>query len=67
VTQTIPARSLTVNGERTRAKIVDSAAILMLNDGVARDHDRRRLRDGRGREVAGVPTTSMTRRNWFGL
>ena len=35
MTQTVPARSLTVKGERTRAKIVDSAAILMLNDGVA--------------------------------
>lgn len=35
MTQTIPARSLTVKGERTRAKIVDAAAVLMLDDGVA--------------------------------
>jgi TetR/AcrR family transcriptional repressor of nem operon len=35
VTQTVPARSLTVKGERTRGKIVDTAATLMLNDGVA--------------------------------
>jgi AcrR family transcriptional regulator len=35
VTQTVPGRSLTVKGERTRGKIVDTAATLMLNDGVA--------------------------------
>jgi TetR/AcrR family transcriptional repressor of nem operon len=35
VTQTVPARTLTVKGERTRGKIVDTAATLMLNDGVA--------------------------------
>jgi TetR/AcrR family transcriptional regulator, transcriptional repressor for nem operon len=35
VTQTIPGRSLTVKGERTRGKIVDTPATLMLNDGVA--------------------------------
>lgn len=35
MTRTVPARSLTVKGERTRGKIVDTAAILMLNDGVA--------------------------------
>ena len=66
MTQTIPARSLTVNGERTRAKIVDSAATLMLNDGVAGT-----TIEG-GCATAGVgrcrcTTTSMTRRNWFGL
>lgn len=36
MSQTVPARSLTVKGERTRAKIVDTAATLMLTDGVAR-------------------------------
>ena len=35
MTQTVPARSLTVKGERTRGKIVDAAANLMLNDGAA--------------------------------
>jgi AcrR family transcriptional regulator len=35
VTQTVPARTLTVKGERTRGKIVDTAATLMLNDGLA--------------------------------
>ena len=35
MTQTVPTRSLTVKGERTRRKIVDTAADLMLNDGVA--------------------------------
>jgi AcrR family transcriptional regulator len=35
VTQTSPTRSLTVKGERTRQKIVDTAAALMLTDGVA--------------------------------
>jgi len=35
VTQTLPTRSLTVKGERTRQKIVDTAAALMLTDGVA--------------------------------
>jgi AcrR family transcriptional regulator len=35
VTQIVPARSLTSKGERTRAKIVDTAADLMLKDGVA--------------------------------
>jgi TetR/AcrR family transcriptional regulator, transcriptional repressor for nem operon len=35
VTQTVPDRSLTVKGERTRGKIVDTAATLMLKDGVA--------------------------------
>jgi TetR/AcrR family transcriptional repressor of nem operon len=35
VTQTLPTRSLTVKGERTRRKIVDTAATLMLTDGVA--------------------------------
>ncbi len=35
MTQTDPARSLTVKGERTRAKIVGTAATLMLKDGVA--------------------------------
>lgn len=36
MSQTVAARSLTVKGERTRAKIVDTAATLMLTDGVAR-------------------------------
>lgn len=36
MTQTAPPRPLTAKGERTRARIVDSAASLMLNDGVAR-------------------------------
>ena len=35
MTQTSPTRSLTVKGERTRQKIVDTAAALMLTDGVA--------------------------------
>jgi TetR/AcrR family transcriptional regulator, transcriptional repressor for nem operon len=35
LTQTVPARSLTAKGERTRARIVDTAAALMLRDGVA--------------------------------
>ena len=35
MTQTTPARSLTAKGARTRATIVDAAATLMLNDGVA--------------------------------
>ena len=35
MSQTVPARSLTVKGERTRAKIVDTAATSMLTDGVA--------------------------------
>ena len=35
MTQTIPTRSLTVKGERTRGKIVDAASDLMLDDGVA--------------------------------
>ena len=35
MTQTLPTRSLTVKGERTRQKIVDTAAALMLTDGVA--------------------------------
>ena len=36
MSQTVPARSLTVKGERTRAKIVDTAATLMLTEGVTR-------------------------------
>lgn len=35
MTQTVVTRPLTVKGERTRGKIVDAAAGLMLNDGVA--------------------------------
>ena len=35
MTRTVPVRSLTVKGERTRGMIVDTAATLMLNDGVA--------------------------------
>ena len=35
MTQTLPGRSLTVKGERTRRMIVDTAATLMLTDGVA--------------------------------
>jgi len=35
VSQTVPARLLTVKGERSRAKIVETAATLMLTDGVA--------------------------------
>ncbi|MQY16389.1 putative HTH-type transcriptional regulator YxaF [Streptomyces sp. RB5] len=35
MTQTVPVRSLTAKGERTRAKIVDAAADLMFRDGVA--------------------------------
>lgn len=35
MTHTVPARSLTVKGERTRAKIVDTAATLIVKDGVA--------------------------------
>lgn len=36
MTQIASARSLTAKGERTRAKIVDTASTLMLMDGVAR-------------------------------
>ena len=35
MSQTVPARLLTVKGERSRAKIVETAATLMLTDGVA--------------------------------
>jgi hypothetical protein len=35
VTHTVPARPPTVKGERTRAKIVDTAAALIVKDGVA--------------------------------
>ena len=35
MSQTVPARLLTVKGERSRAKIVETAATLMLADGVA--------------------------------
>lgn len=35
MTHTTPTRSLTSKGERTRARIVDTAASLMLHDGVA--------------------------------
>lgn len=35
MTHTVPARPLTVKGERTRAKIVDTAAALIVKDGVA--------------------------------